>query len=55
MDSIIDNYFGVLENIGEGIENIENRLVTNPSPKTLKEIYNIKRDMLLLRKSVWPV
>jgi magnesium transporter len=55
MDSIIDNYFGVLENIGEGIENIENRLVRSPSPKTLKEIYNIKRDMLLLRKSVWPV
>ncbi|MBM3713101.1 MAG: magnesium/cobalt transporter CorA, partial [Actinobacteria bacterium] len=55
IDSIIDNYFSVLENVGERIENIENKLVSNPSPKTLKAIHNLKRDMLFLRKSVWPL
>jgi len=55
VDSIIDNYFSVLENIGERIENIENKLVVSPSSKTLKAIYVLKRDMLLLHKSVWPL
>ncbi|MBM3709081.1 MAG: magnesium/cobalt transporter CorA [Actinobacteria bacterium] len=55
MDSIIDNYFSVLENVGERIENIENKIITNPSPKTLKATHNLKRDMLFMRKSVWPL
>ena len=55
MDSIVDNYFRVLEDIGERIENIENRIITNPEQKTLKTIYNLKRDMLFMRKSVWPL
>ena len=55
MDSIIDNYFSVLENIGDKIENIENKLIASPSSKTLKAIYNLKRDVLLLRKSTWPL
>jgi magnesium transporter len=55
IDSIIDNYFSVLEKIGEKIENVENRLVANPTQKTLKTIYNLKRNMLYMRKSTWPL
>lgn len=55
MDSIVDNYFTVLENIGEEIELIEEKVVTDPAPETLREIHKLKRDMIFLRKSVWPL
>lgn len=55
IDSIIDNYFSVLEKIGEKIEHVENKLVSNPTQKTLKTIYNLKRNMLYMRKSTWPL
>ncbi|MHB1346208.1 MAG: magnesium/cobalt transporter CorA [Candidatus Humimicrobiaceae bacterium] len=55
IDSIIDNYFSVLEKIGEKIEHVENKLVTSPTQKTLKTIYDLKRNMLYMRKSTWPL
>jgi len=55
IDSIIDSYFSVLEKIGERIEHVENKLVSNPTQKTLKTIYDLKRNMLYMRKSTWPL
>jgi len=55
IDLIVDNYFKVLEYIGERIEKIENKLVLNPTQKTLKAIHGLKREMLFIRKSVWPL
>ncbi|HMK59548.1 MAG TPA: magnesium/cobalt transporter CorA [Dissulfurispiraceae bacterium] len=55
MDSIVDNYFAVLEKLGEQIEVIEDRLVADPAPETLRVIHALKRDMIFLRKSVWPL
>ena len=55
MDVIIDNYFIILEKLGERIEGIEEKLVMNPTPETLQEIHNLKREMIFLRKSVWPL
>ena len=53
--AVVDNYFTVLEKIGEKIEEIEDEIVANPSPVTLQAIHNLKRQMILLRKSVWPL
>lgn len=55
IDSIIDNYFIILEKIGEKVENIEQDVVSNPEPRILQQIYNLKREMIYLRKSVWPL
>jgi len=55
IDSIIDNYFIILEKIGEKVENIEQDLVSNPEPRILQQIYTLKREMIYLRKSVWPL
>jgi magnesium transporter len=55
LDAIIDNYFIILEKIGEQIEFIEERLIINPASKTLNIIHKLKRDMLFLRRSVWPL
>jgi len=55
LDAIVDNYFVVLEKIGEKVEVMEEELVTNPIPETLQSIHNMKREMIFLRKSVWPL
>ena len=55
LDAIVDNYFVVLEKLGEQIEGMEEELVTNPTPETLQRIHNLKREMIFLRKSVWPL
>ena len=55
LDSIVDNYFIVLEKLGEKIEVLEEELITNPKRETLHAIHNLKREMIFLRKSVWPL
>jgi len=55
IDAIIDNYFLVLERLGEKIEGLEDSLVTDPKRELLHEIHSLKREMIFLRKSVWPL
>lgn len=55
LDAVVDNYFGVLERFGEKIERIEENLVVDPNPEKLHAIHSLKREMVLLRKSVWPL
>nr|WP_304364399.1 magnesium/cobalt transporter CorA [Methanosarcina sp. KYL-1] len=55
IDAVIDNYFLILEHFGEKIEDLEDELIVNPKPDTLQTIQRYKRDMILLRKSVWPL
>jgi magnesium transporter len=54
-DAIVDNYFVVLESVGENIEFIEQKLISDPKPKTLQQIHQLKGSMIYLRKSVWPL
>ncbi|MFH1721854.1 MAG: magnesium/cobalt transporter CorA [Candidatus Altiarchaeota archaeon] len=55
LDAVVDSYFVILENLGEHIEDLEDELITDPSQETLHEIHALKREMLYLRKSVWPL
>jgi magnesium transporter len=55
VDSVVDNYFTILEKLWERIEFLEEELVENPSTQTLQEIYELKREMIFLRKSIWPL
>ncbi|MDH5187197.1 MAG: magnesium/cobalt transporter CorA [candidate division WOR-3 bacterium] len=55
LDAIVDGYFVILEKVGEEIEDIEEKLIKNPTPKTVQIIHNLKREMISLRKSVWPL
>ncbi|MPM67642.1 Cobalt/magnesium transport protein CorA [bioreactor metagenome] len=54
-DAIVDNYFVILEQFGEEIEDLEEELIVYPLPETLKAIQKRKRDMITLRRSVWPL
>ena len=55
IDAIIDNYFLVLEKLGEEMEELEKELASNPNPQTIQEINRLKGEMLFLRKSIWPL
>jgi len=55
IDAIVDNYFIILEKIGEKIESMQEDIIKNPNPQNLNHIYKLKRDMIYLRKSVWPL
>lgn len=55
LDAIVDGYFGILEKIGDKIESMEEDLVGDPSQQTLRQIHNLKREMVFLRRSVWPL
>jgi magnesium transporter len=55
IDAVVDHYFLVLEKIGEKVESLEEELVTNPTPETLQTIHRLKRELIFLRKSVWPM
>jgi magnesium transporter len=55
IDSVVDGYFTILEKIGELVEDIEDELITEPKPENLHTIHQLRREMILLRKSVWPL
>jgi magnesium transporter len=55
VDAVVDNYFLILEQLGERVEALEDEVITSPSQQTLERIHRLKRELLYLRKSVWPL
>jgi len=55
MDAVVDNYFAVLEQIGDEVEEMEETLITDATPESLLSIQRVKRNLALLRKSIWPL
>ena len=54
LDLIIDQGFPLLEDVGEWIEDLEDELLGAPSREILAQIHELKRDLLLLRRMLWP-
>jgi magnesium transporter len=54
IDAIIDGFFPVLEEYGEQLELLEDEVVANPTDKTLEKIHYMKRELLTLRRAIWP-
>ena len=55
IDAIVDNYFLVLEELGEKLEEMQDILISNPSPENLHTIHDLKHQLLYIRKAVWPL
>ena len=55
IDSIVDGYFAVFEWLGDRIEEIQERIVVDPTARNLETIYHLKSEMIELRKAVWPL
>jgi len=54
LDAVIDGYFPVLEDVGERLEALEHEVMLASDPDQVSEIHDLKRDLLLLRRAVWP-
>ena len=55
LDSIIDHYYPVLEDIGTSIENLEDDLLEKPSREMVMTLHEYKRSLAQLRRLVWPL
>ncbi|MBP1601159.1 MAG: corA [Acidobacteria bacterium] len=55
IDAFIDNYFPVLEKYGERLESIEEDVLSRPEPVLVSRMHEVKRDLLTLRRAIWPL
>jgi magnesium transporter len=55
LDSIVDSYFKILEVIGDKLEALDEEIMTDPQPDSLRKLHAMKLEMIFLRKSVWPL
>ncbi|MEX1257718.1 MAG: magnesium/cobalt transporter CorA [Gemmatimonadota bacterium] len=55
MDAVVDNYFQIIERLGERAEKLEAEVVDEPSPDTMYRVHQLKRELLVLWRSVWPL
>ena len=54
LDTIFDGYFPVLERIGDELETLEELVLADPKPATLRKINQVKNMLIVLRRLVWP-
>ena len=55
MDTVVDHYFKILEDLGQTIEDLQDSLIQEPATDTLMVIQDLKHEMLFIRKSLWPL
>jgi magnesium transporter len=55
LDILVDSYFTVLEQLTERTEALEDKLLQQATPALLKEIHEIKRETMIMRRAVWPL
>lgn len=55
LDAIVDGYFVTLEKLGDRLETIEEELLNNPGKSVSRRMHTLKRELIFLRKSVWPL
>jgi magnesium transporter len=55
MDAVVDCYFGVIENCSERLEVLEEELLNGSSRQQLLQLYELKRQIISLRKQIWPM
>jgi len=55
VDALVDQYFAVLEALGERIETLQEKVMADPKQDTLRDIHALKRQLLFVRRAVWPL
>ncbi len=55
LETILSSYFPCLENYGEKLESLEDQIIDRPTRDSVAEIHHIKRDLLAIRRAVWPL
>lgn len=54
VDAIVDSYFVLLDQIETVIDKLEESIILSPKRETLNELFDTKKKLLLLRKTIWP-
>ena len=54
LDATVDSYFPVVEKIGDELDGLEDKLLLHTSEQDLSSVHSIKRDLLVLRRAIWP-
>ena len=55
MDAFIDNYYQIFDILGEYIDDLEDVMMTNHDDDILRELYTMKKNLIFLRKTLWPL
>ena len=55
IDAIVDEAFPILELFGDRLEALEDVVLQRPSPDVIQEIHRMKRELLLVRRAMWPM
>lgn len=54
IDTVIDHYFPLLERIGEELEQLEDKITSDPQPADVARLHELKRELLSVKRAVWP-
>ena len=55
IDTVVDRYFEVLERLGDMAESLELEVLEHPGPDVMSRLHRLKRELIVLRRAVWPV
>jgi magnesium transporter len=55
LDAVVDRYFPLLEQLGEELETLEQEVLAEPGRQTISRVLELKHDLLVLRRAVWPL
>ena len=55
LDAILDAYFPLAEKLGDRLEALEDAITVNPVPADIAELHAVKRDLLSVKRSLWPM
>ncbi|MBI0583813.1 MAG: magnesium/cobalt transporter CorA [Methanomassiliicoccus sp.] len=55
IDTVIDDYFSISEELGELIEDAQDRVLNNGGSEALTEIQRLRRVLMKVRKAIWPM
>jgi len=55
IDNIVDHYFIALDDVGEAIAQLEERIIESPEETHLRRIHDLRRDLIFFRKAIWPL
>src|SRR5690606_11759412 len=55
LDAVVDGHFPILENYGEQLDDLEDRILISSDTQSISHLHGIKRDLLSLRRALWPL
>jgi magnesium transporter len=55
VDAVVDGYFPLLDLLGDAIEDVQEHVITNARPETLKHLFALKTELLVIRRAAAPI